>query len=206
MMRLWVCWLLLGTSAGFAPSSPLCRPRLAAVSADTVEAQDDPECDAATLDEIREVKEWLQVLQRDSELFSNVQKKILSKKDAQEELHPEVLHTDAQQHMSLTAPRQVANAIQGQPNAEETQEQSRNWLATIIQLLEGIEEVYYGDSERITYHTYPNHPEYPDVSLAGAMKKIDGLPPRPYIFSRNKIVRVLRRVLRIFGGLALTAH
>mmetsp|Transcript_11515 Transcript_11515/g.33060 ORF Transcript_11515/g.33060 Transcript_11515/m.33060 type:complete len:762 (+) Transcript_11515:1487-3772(+) len=58
-------------------------------------------------------------------------------------------------------------------------------------------------TENIGYATYPVHKEYPDVSLKGMMKMVDGVPPIDYWFSLKKTLRVLVRGLTVSVGLSL---
>lgn len=54
-----------------------------------------------------------------------------------------------------------------------------------------------GDNDmQYTYTTYPSHPEYPDIDLSGAMKRLEGAPVKEDWFSAKKMARILRRMIR----------
>jgi hypothetical protein len=87
-------------------------------------------------------------------------------------------------------------------------EKSRSALDFVKGLIKVLIKYHFESAspEKMGFETYPAHPEFPTVSLAGLPKMADQPPPRTMIFKPKKIAQLLRRIIRYTVGVKLIGN
>lgn len=80
---------------------------------------------------------------------------------------------------------------------EDAEKDIESALGGVLEQVKNLIEYYVTDGHRETLEltTYPAHPEFPTVSLAGLPKMMVGPPPVEYIFAPKDIVGILKKII-----------